>query len=49
MENKIAKNLQTEKLNVVIDILIESETGLSNLVGLEGFLNYSLNVFRRWL
>lgn len=37
MENKIAKNLQTEKLNVVKDILIESETALSNLVGLEGF------------
>jgi hypothetical protein len=40
----MAKNIQTEKLNAVIDILIKSDVDLSNALGKEGLINRA-NVF----
>ena len=40
----MAKNIQTEKLNAAIDILIKSDVDLSNVLGKEG-LNNRANVF----
>ena len=40
----MAKNIQTEKLNAAIDILIKSDVDLSNVLGKEG-LNNLANVF----
>lgn len=40
----MAKNIQTEKLNAAIDILIKSDVDLSNVLEKEG-LNNRANVF----
>jgi hypothetical protein len=40
----MAKNIQTEKLNAAIDILIKSDVDLSNVLGKE-VLNNRANVF----
>ena len=40
----MAKNIQTEKLNAAIDILIKSDVDLSDVLGKEG-LNNQANVF----
>lgn len=40
----MAKNIQTEKLNAVIDILIKSDVDLSNVLGKES-LNNRVTVF----
>ena len=40
----MAKNIQTEKLNAAIDILIKSYVYLSDVLGKEG-LNNRANVF----
>ena len=41
----MTKNIQTDKLNAAIDMLIESDADLSNVLGKEGLLNNLANVF----